>query len=323
MPPPPAEINIAQSTSPESRPFMSITNVEKLLAKLLYIIKNKTTFDGVHLSNDEAIAVVYYKWKDLDILQRQMAVEYMSELPGIICKENITDILLLYSIGFNNKHLLKLWFDSFNNVIKYVDFSISFAFDKLEMFLVDFYSIIDAKSNNHLIYIIQLIMNWAVSHPAQFSNVIKLFKEMCTFELPYDYVILVLFPYFRNLSTEDVNVCGKHELKIADIKNEGRFNCRTARLTSKMYMLQDDITHLKFAGSDVSYKVCIKVNEQYPLSVNLIHPNYKSWTRCDFILFDKDICMRKFPSYREQDLSIDELREWFAEYSNLHLMFFR
>ena len=40
-----------------------------------------------------------------------------------------------------------------------------------------------------------------------------------------------------------------------------------------------------------------------------------------FILVDKDVWMKEFPFYREQDMSIDELRELIAEYSNLHLIF--
>ena len=218
---------------------MLITNIEELFAKLVCIIKNNTAFEGEHLSNDEAIAVVYYKCNDLNALQRQMVMEYLYLLPGLICKENITDIFLLYDIGFKMKKLLNLRSDSFINAAKHVDCGV-ISFRMLQMFLVDFCNIIDAKSNNHLIYVIQLIMNWAISHPAQFSKANELLKQLCTCNLPYVYINLVLFPYLRNLSTDDVNVCDKHGLKLDDIKNNGRPVCKTVGLTPKMYMLQDD-----------------------------------------------------------------------------------
>ena len=315
--PAPAQVDKIQSSASESRPFMLITNIEELFAKLVCIIKNNTAFEGEHLSNDEAIAVVYYKWNDLNALQRQMVMEYLYLLPGLICKENITDLFLLYDIGFKMKKLLNLRFDSFRNAAKHVDCGI-ISFGMLQMFYADFCNIIDAKSNNHLIYVIQLIINWAISHPAQFSKANEIFKQLCTCNLPYFYIKLVLFPYLRNLSTDDVNVCGKHGLKLDDIKDNGRPVCKTVGLTSKMYMLQDD----KISTFLDSYEVCFERNQQFPLCFYFFYNNGNPSKKIrNFILFDKDVCMKEFPCYIEQDLSIDELRELIAEYSNLHLMF--
>ena len=308
-----AEVDVTQSTASDWRPFMLITNVEELIEKLLNVVKkttknktnkktnNKTELYRECLTNDEAIAAVYYKWKDLDGIKRQMAVEYFVGKPDLVCKQNITDILLLYEIGFTMKQLLNNKFDLFKSAIQYVDCGI-ISVNILQIFFADFYPIITTKSANHCIYIIQLLMRWAIVHTGQFGKVTRLLKEICTCRLPDDYLKLVLFPYLKNLANGDVNICGKHQQKIHDFNKGVEYDCLTYRLTSE----------IDFFQNNSSYKGLDTVSFHH-LYIGTYH---------GFILFDKDVCMKEFPCYREQDLTIDELRELYAKYLDLHVMIF-
>ena len=92
-----------------------------------------------------------------------------------------------------------------------------------------------------------------------------------------------------------------------------------------MYSFQND------SLNDTRNILSFYVSADYPLSIADSDHNIKNRigeiilrdSRRNFILFDKEVYMKEFPCYREQDLTINELRELYVDNLNLHVMIIR
>ena len=296
-------------------------------------------------------SVVQKMYKDGDSMTKQLITEFLNlGFKEMVTNHSITDLVRLNGWSFfifpvidSLSELDVIKFRELIPEIKWKDLSLN----NLCKFVNEVGEIAQKWSTTRRqrdftgflfkVRIMESVMNWALEHPNQMTEIFELInKSVCLCDFPDEYLNFVIKPHLLMSFLEESICfdCSRHKCRIVlekstPIATEEKkiVDCYIIEMSSKMRLMTRDVLTFTAGKRNVIYgKFSLEFQPNskslFCLSFTSIDWKTKAFPNTKLILVDKKTYMKKYPVMNICNMQLNQLREIVANYQNLSVMFF-